>query len=58
MEYERMRDSMRIRRERLAKIERILEDALAHDPTHHDRWYLEQIADVLEISHDRDGVPP
>lgn len=40
------------------KIRKIINDAMNSDPSHHDRWYLEQIADILNIPHENEWIPP
>jgi len=42
----------------IEKIKNTIEVAVASDPSHHDRWYLERIADILGIEHESEGIPP
>jgi hypothetical protein len=44
--------------EKLRRIEVVVEDALLSEPTHHDRWYIEQVADILEFEYEKQGIAP
>jgi len=41
-----------------AKLKAKVEEALDIDGAHHKQWYLEQIAEILEIPHESEGIAP
>lgn len=42
----------------LVKIKDLLTNALETDGAHHKQYYLEQIADILKVRHDSEGIAP
>lgn len=43
---------------KLTTIAQLLDDCLWIDGSHHKQWLLEQIANVVGVEHDNEGIPP
>ena len=44
--------------EAIRQIKELVEEGLWMDGGHHKQWYLEQIADILGIAHENEGICP
>ena len=43
---------------RILDLRALIEEALEASASHHDRWYLENIADLLGVAHESEGISP